>query len=340
VSGKKLNNTIRNIAAAISLLLFLIIYTIFWKGNHFAEPAKFITVSKGESFSSVADSLQARGIISSSVTFKIAGRFLGVTQKMRIGKYSFVSGLSNTEILNDIKGGISTIYSKVTIFEGARVKQIAKILRREVGIDSARFLSYMNDTSLIGIYPNRSRSLEGYLLPDTYDFFWQDDEKEIIKRLIKEFREFYVDSLQQRAKAMKISLNEVLTMASIVEGEAVYDDERPIIAGVYYNRLKKRMRLQADPTVQYAISDIPKRLSRNDLKIDSPYNTYEHYGLPPGPINNPGRKSILAALYPAKHQYLYFVSNYNGRHRFSRTYEEHQRYVREYRKARARASGR
>lgn len=139
---------------------------------------------------------------------------------------------------------------------------------------------------------------------------------------------------------MKLTLNEVLTMASIVEGEAMYDDERPVIAGVYYNRLRKRMRLQADPTVQYAVSDLPRRLSRSDLKIDSPYNTYEHYGLPPGPINNPGRKSILAALYPAKHQYLYFVSNYNGRHRFSRTYEEHQRHVREYRKARALASGR
>jgi len=340
VSGKKLNNTVLKIAALFFLIFFLILYMVFWKGNHFAEQAKFITISKGQSFSSVADSLQARGIISSSSTFKIAGRFLGVTQKMRIGKYSFVSGLSNTEILNDIKGGVSTIYSKVTIVEGTRVKQIAKVLHREVGIDSARFISYMNDTSLIGIYPNKSKSLEGYLLPDTYDFFWQDDEKEIIKRLITEFREFYVDSLQQRAKAMKMSLNEVLTMASIVEGEAMYDDERPIIAGVYYNRLKKRMRLQADPTVQYAVSDVPKRLSRNDLKIDSPYNTYEHYGLPPGPINNPGRKSILAALYPAKHQFLYFVSNYNGRHRFSRTYEEHQRHVREYRKARALASGR
>ncbi len=310
------------------------LYIVFWKTNTFDSSPRFITISKGQSFSSLADSLQSRGIISSSFTFKIAGRILGVTHKMRIGKYSFVSGISNQQILHDIEGGLSAIASKVTFVEGTRAKYIAKILRKEVGIDSARFISMISDTSLIGLYPHNAKSLEGYLLPDTYEFFWQDDEREIVKRLLTEFREFYCDSLQRRTKEMKMTLNDVLTMASIVEGEAVHDDERPIIAGVYYNRLKKRMKLQADPTVQYAVADVPKRLSREDLKIESPYNTYLYFGLPPGPINNPGRQSILAALYPAKHNFLYFVSNNNGRHRFSKTYEEHQRNVRAYRKAR------
>jgi UPF0755 protein len=177
--------------------------------------------------------------------------------------------------------------------------------------------------------------LEGYLMPDTYSFFWQDDEREIVQRMITEFREFFVDSLQQRMHTLGYDLNDVMTMASIVEGEAVFDDERPIIAGVYYNRLKRRMRLQADPTVWFVVSDTSKRLTKNSLKVKSPYNTYTNYGLPPGPINNPGRQSILASLYPEKHNYIYFVADNNGRHRFARNYEEHQKNVRLYRKARS-----
>ncbi len=308
---------------------------IFYFPNSFEPSPKFITVSKGQSFSSVADSLEERGIINSAFTFKIAGRLLGVTQKMRVGKYSFVSGISNKEILDDIEGGYSTISSSVALREGVRTRVFARILKRHIGIDSAKFMAHYSDTSLIGIYPHNAVSLEGYLMPDTYSFFWQDDEREIVQRMITEFREFFVDSLQRRMKQLGYDLNDVMTMASIVEGEAVYDDERAIIAGVYYNRLKKRMRLQADPTVWFVVSDTSKRLTKKSLLVDSPYNTYKHYGLPPGPINNPGRASIIAALYPAKHQYIYFVADNNGRHRFAKNYEEHQRNVRLYRKARA-----
>ncbi len=329
------NNLYLKIFAALIFSILIFSFIVFWMPNSFDPSPKFVTVNKGQSFSSVAETLAARKIIRYSFTFNLAGRILGYTHSMRVGKYSFVRNVSNFEILKDIESGLSTVASTITIYEGVRAKQIAKILRREVGIDSVRFAELLNDTSLIGIYPHRARSLEGYLMPNTYDFFWQDDEKQIVQRLITEFREFYVDSLQQRAKKMGMNLNDVLTMASIVEGEAMYDEERPIIAGVYYNRLKRRIKLQADPTVQYAVTDIPKRLTYNDLKIDSPYNTYLYYGLPPGPINNPGKKSILAALYPARHNFIYFVSDYNGRHRFARNYEEHQKNVRLYRKARA-----
>lgn len=317
----------------IVVVLFFVI--ILFLPNSFSPSPKFITVSKGQSFSSLADSLEKREIIFSAFTFKIAGRLLGYTQKMRIGKYSFVSGISNLELLNDLEGGLSTVITSVTLREGVRAKIFARILKRHIGIDSARFMQFLKDTSLIGIYPNNSPSLEGYLMPNTYNFFWQDDERAIIQRMITEFREFFVDSLQQRMKLLGYNLNDVMTMASIVEGEAVYDDERAIIAGVYYNRLKKRMRLQADPTVLYAVSDVPKRLTRTDLQFESDYNTYLNYGLPPGPINNPGKQSIIAALYPAKHNFIYFVADNNGRHRFAKNYQEHQRNVVLYRKARA-----
>jgi UPF0755 protein len=321
------------IASAAAAFL-LSVFSVFYLPNSFEPSPKFITVSKGQSFSSLADSLENKGIIFSQFTFKLAGKYLGITQKMRVGKYSFVSGVNNLEILRDIESGRSTVSTSVPLREGVKAKVFARILRRHIGIDSARFMQYYRDTSLIGIYPHNSPTIEGYLMPDTYSFFWQDDERAIIQRMITEFREFFVDSLQQRMRELGYDLNEVMTMASIVEGEAVYDDERPIIAGVYYNRLKRRMKLQADPTVWFVVSDSSRRLTRNSLKVDSPYNTYLYYGLPPGPINNPGRRAILAALYPEQHNYIYFVADYNGRHRFAKNYEEHQKNVRLYRKAR------
>lgn len=336
MNGKReKNNIIVSIGIAAVCLFVIPVLVILYFPNSFDDSPKFITVSKGQSFSGVADSLDTKGILFSKTAFKIAGRLLGVTQHMRVGKYSFLSGVSNIEILRSMEGGLSTVSSSVTLREGVRASMYARILRKHVGIDSARFMEIVRDTSLIGIYPHRSSSLEGYLMPDTYEYFWQDDEKQIVERMITEFREFFVDSLQRRMKELRFSLNDVLTMASIVEGEAVYDDERPIIAGVYYNRLRIRMPLQADPTVLYAVSDVPRRLKKSDLKVESPYNTYLRYGLPPGPINNPGRQSIIAALYPAKHKYLYFVADNNGRHRFSRNYDDHLNNIRLYRKARA-----
>jgi UPF0755 protein len=314
-------------------------YVILYLPNSFKPSPKVIPVSKGQSFSSLAESLASHGIIRSPLTFKLAGKLLGVTQKIRTGKYSFVSDVSNHQILEDMKMGTSTINSKITIHEGLRAKQIEKILHREIGIDSAKFFRLFRDTSLIGIYPHHSRTLEGYLLPETYEFYWQDDEINVVKRMVTEFRDFWSDSLQQRMLDLGMDLNEVLTMASIIEGEAVYDNERAIIAGVYYNRIRIHMGLQADPTIQYVVADTPRRLTRNDLKVKSPYNTYLNRGLPPGPINNPGKKSILAALYPAKHDYIYFVSDANGRHRFARNYVEHQRNVRMFRKIRSSQEG-
>jgi UPF0755 protein len=160
------------------------------------------------------------------------------------------------------------------------------------------------------------------------------DEREIIRDLVNQFQKFFDDSLAGQERELGLTARKVLTVASIVEREAVVDSERAIIAGVFYNRLNKGMKLEADPTVQYALNEGPRRVHYRDLTIESPYNTYVHTGLPPTPINNPGRKSIIAALYPASHNYLYFVSNGKGGHVFSKTYEEHQKAVRRYRRLR------
>jgi UPF0755 protein len=280
------------------------------------------------------DALASAGVIEHPALFKLGGKIFGYAGKIKVGKYSFSSGMSNREILYAISTATSTANPAVTVFEGLRGTHIARILKQEVGIDSAQFAQLLNDTSLIHLADHGASSLEGFLMPETYEFYWQVDEKEIVHEMLSEFRRFFVDSLQRRARQMKMTIDEVLTMASIVEGETILDAERPIVAGLYYNRLRRRMKLEADPTIQYIIPDGPRRLLYIDLKTKSPYNTYQKYGLPPGPISNPGRKSILAALYPARHNYLYFVADGTGGHRFAKTFGEHLKNVRSYRRAR------
>jgi UPF0755 protein len=169
-------------------------------------------------------------------------------------------------------------------------------------------------------------------MPGTYWFYQHSQAREIINQMVDHFHNFMADSLRQQAKKLGYSIHDVLTLASIVKGETNDVEEMPTIAGVYYNRLRIGMPLQADPTVQYAQPDGWKKLSYHDLKIDSPYNTYKYTGLPPGPINNPGKNAILAALYPDSNKYLYFVANGEGGHNFSKTYSQHLKKVRQYRR--------
>jgi UPF0755 protein len=253
---------------------------------------------------------------------------------MKVGRYVFEDGISNYRILSSLHSGKSTVAISVTVPEGFTAKQIAGVLSHRIGSDSALFVSLVSDSSFAQQLGVEAASLEGYLMPETYQFYWQMDEQEIIRDFVKEFRKFYTDSLEGYVGKMGKTTREILTIASIVEGEAAVDSERAIIAGVFYNRLRKGMKLEADPTIQFIIEDGPRRVLYRDLTLDSPYNTYLYSGLPPAPINNPGKKSILAAINPARHNFLYFVSDGEGGHIFSKTYEEHQRAVQKYRRLR------
>jgi len=328
----KRRTTYAIVGAGIILFVMIPAYQILWAPNVFSGE-QIVIVSKGMNFRQIGDSLEAHRVIRSRVLFEIAGKLLGKTRDIHIGKYLFRSGLSNSQILDYLSTGKATMLVAVTIPEGLRAATQARVFKRDLGIDSARYAQLVRDSAFVRSLGIEANTLEGYLLPDTYLFYWQTDEERVISRLVEAFKEFYVDSLKRQAAEVAMTTNEVLTLASIVEGEAILDSERPIIAGVYFNRMRKRMRLQADPTLQYILEDGPRRLYYRDLQIQSPYNTYRHYGLPPGPINNPGKASILAVLYPAKHRYLYFVSNGQGGHVFSRTYGEHQRAVNRYRRS-------
>ena len=294
--------------------------------NYNDPKGKVVTIPRGASFRSVVDSLISSQAIRSQWSFQIAGRLIGYTKVIKTGKYLFVSGQSNLDILKDIRVGKSRLIIPVTIPEGWRIEQIARRYKHEIGIDEEKFLAICNDSMFLHNHGIETKSLEGYLMPETYTFYWQTDEHEIIELMLTEFKHFYNDTLLERQREMKASQQEILTLASIVEAESSISDERPIIAGVYWNRLKKRMQLEADPTVQYALGE-GKKLNHKDLEFNSPYNTYRHYGLPPGPINNPGKSSIRAVLFPQQNDYLYFVATGVGGHRFAKKFSDHQKNI-------------
>jgi UPF0755 protein len=310
-------------ALVLNLALFQRVYR--------TDPADItLKIKRGDNLRSIAEELESKQVIYNKSIFILTGRLLGYQDEIIPGSYSFQNGLTNLDVLKKITDAASLRYYTVTIPEGMNIRQIGRLLQRQLGLDSAKFVQETYNDSLI------ADNLEGFLFPDTYQFSLSStggNEKEIIRIMASEFRKKLSDSLLQDMENENLSLIDVITMASIIEGETKYEPEKKIISGVYYNRLKKRMKLEADPTVQYVIPGGPKqRLKYSDLKFPSPYNTYLNRGLPPGPINNPGLSSIIAAIYPEKHKYLYFVAKGDGSHRFAETYDEHKKNINEYRK--------
>lgn len=310
-------------------------YVFFGPNNFEGASDKIFYVSRGQTFSTIVDSLASQGIIRDKALFVFVAKLHGGISRLQVGKYMFHSGASNSEIFLAMRSGRGGLPIQVTIPEGLTARAQARLLGRVLGIDSARYMRLVTDESFTQSLRVEASSLEGYLFPETYIFTWQQDEREIVKKLVDQFMRFYADSLREREHELGWTTEQVLTLASIVEGESRIKDERPVIAGVYRNRLRKGMPLEADPTIQYILEEGPRRLLYSDLKMDSPYNTYRHRGLPPGPVNNPGLASILAALYPVQHDYYFFVANGTGGHWFSATFDEHKRLVRMARHRRA-----
>jgi UPF0755 protein len=283
-----------------------------------------IVIDNGMTPQSIAGLLKNKEVITSRQRFVLAAKILGVTKKLQAGEYQFKGSLSNYSILRKLSRG-KVIYEKVTFPEGIRMTQIADILGRLFEVDCDRFKKLANDSAFCRSLNIDSPSLEGFLYPDTYYFQREPKPELVLKTMVKRFHQVVADSLRDRAAELNMSMHDLVTLASIVEGEAVIDSERTVIAAIYMNRLKRNMRLQACPTIQYIIEDGPRRLLTKDLEIDSPYNTYIHRGLPPGPVNNPGIASILATLYPVSVNYMYMVANGDGSHTFSLTMREHIR---------------
>ena len=294
-----------------------------------------ILVPRHATLASVTDSLVAHGIVTAPTTFRYAARLLsavgpglrGVDRRLRPGRYEFPVGERWTTILRALASG-RTDDEFVTVPEGLTVAEIAQVVHARLGMDSAAFVAVARDPDFrerLGI-PEGVRDAEGYLFPETYRVPFDAQPQQFVAQMVRRFLVVWDTAWDRHARdSLGMTRHEVLTLASIVEAEARRASERPVIAGVYLNRLKGRrpMRLEADPTVIYALGQPVRRVLLRHLRTPSPYNTYLHFGLPPGPINSPGRASILAVLHPARHPYLFFVARPDGSHMFTRTAGEH-----------------
>ena len=291
----------------IFVLIIVLMISNATKENRTVE----VFIPKGASPHKIAKILKDSEIISSKKIFLVLIKFYGYSTKLQAGLYDFNTKDSLNSIIEKIKNGESKNI-KITIPEGFNIKQIAKVLSEHNICDEQKFINLA-----------QQKNKEGYLFPNTYFLLPQMSESEVIDIMNEEFNKFWTKERQERLQQINKTLRDIIILASIVEKEAVADSERPIIAGVFLNRLSKGMRLESCSTVLYAMGINKERLSFEDLKFDSPYNTYKYKGLPPGPICNPGAKAIDAVLYPQVTDSLYFVSKGNGTHYFSSTFEQH-----------------
>lgn len=296
------------------------------------------TVPEGATFSQVLDTLDAHGLVGNRLWFKLRARLTRADRSVHAGPYEASRGISASALLSMLAEG-RTASVRFTVPEGLTVSDVADLAERELDIDHDSLVAAAHDPALIDSLAIDAPSLEGFLHPDTYLLEQHATARAVVQRMVREFEHSWKAEWTARLDTLHMTRLQVVTLASIVEGEARADDEREVIAGVYLNRLRIGMALQADPTVQYAIEmqtgERKKRLFTKDYRTPSPYNTYLNPGLPPGPVNSPGVRSIEAALYPANVPYLYFVARPDGRHAFSRTYQEHLRAIRQVRSSEA-----
>ena len=322
------------------LFVFIFFLVIIFSGYYLlnspnnynlVEPLRF-EIKSGESFQSVADRLNELGIVPNKTVFRIAAFIYGAETKIKAARFKIENGLSYIDLIDLLINGPADYLRTIRINDGQTIKWLAGKVRRDLRIDSTAFYQKAYDKDFIKSLGLNVPSLEGYLFSKSYQIYERSEPEEVLTIFYNALKEFWTDSIQRRADSLKLTMHQVLTLASIIKGETNNVEEMPRISGVYHNRLKLGMKLQADPTIQYLMKNGWKRLTYNDLMIDSPFNTYKYFGLPPAPINNPGANAILAALYPEKHNYLFFVADGTGKHKFAKNYSEHLRNVREYRK--------
>lgn len=274
----------------------------------------------------IAKALQEAGVISNVWAFLTVAYLHGSITRLHAGEYEFAAGMPLREILRKLESG-RVVTHQVTLPEGFDAQEIARLLASEHLVDPERFLALVQDPAFAAGLGIEAPSLEGYLFPDTYRLTRGMGEEEILRVMVSRFRQVLPLGLEERAQAVGLDLHGAVTLASLIEREAHLSRERPIISAVFHNRLRRKMPLQSDPTAVYGLPRLSRRITSADLQRESPYNTYRVVGLPPGPIASPGLNAILAAVSPAKVNYLYFVSRNDGSHVFSRTLQEHARAV-------------
>jgi UPF0755 protein len=295
----------------------------------FAGVEQFVDVPSGTGTNAIGRLLVEAGVVRDPVTWRLAVWRSGEATSLKAGEYRFTDAMTPADVVHRIARGDVYLRS-ITVREGLTIRQMARVFEDAGFGPAAAFLAAARDGRLVSEIDPAARNLEGYLFPDTYPLPRRSSAADLVRRMVSRFESVMTDDLRQAAAARGLSVREAVTLASLVEKETAKADERPLVAAVYHNRLKRRMGLQCDPTVIYALElrgGFNGNLTRADLTTDSPYNTYRHAGLPPGPIAAPGRASLEAAVRPAAVDYLFFVSRNDGTHAFASTLDDHNRNV-------------
>lgn len=288
-----------------------------------------VYLPRGASFIKIVDILDRAGLVKSKLLFSLLAFSKGIAGHIKAGEYELVSSMSPGEITDKLANGEIKAY-RVTIPEDYTLKQIADLLVADHLVDEKTFLAVITDPVFLASLNIDANSAEGYLYPDTYDFSRGMTTQEIVKTLVNQFWKKVTPQMVKRAQDLGMTTTEFVTLASLIGKESGYKDEKAMISSVFHNRLKKGMRLQSDPTAIYSLTQYNSIVKRKHLENNTPYNTYKIRGLPPGPIANPGMDSLQAALYPAPVNYLYFVSNNDGTHKFSSNLAAHAQAVLKY----------
>jgi len=310
-------------------------YVKMFKSNVKIKDVEYLYIYTGSDFQCVVDSIISKNLVIDIESFKRSAKALGYIEKVRPGRYKITHGMSNREIVKMLISGIQTPV-RVTFNNARTPNQLMGKISKQIEPDSTALVSFFKDKTTSDKYGFTQEMLIAMFIPNTYEFYWNITPEIFFDRMKKEYDIFWTDERRAKAKEIGLSLVEVSTLASIVEEETIKGDERPKVAGVYMNRLKKRMHLQADPTVKFALNDFSiRRILTKHLEVKSPYNTYKNFGLTPGPINCPSISSIDAVLNYEHHKYLYFCAkeDFSGYHVFAKTLIEHNRNAELYRKA-------
>ncbi len=289
-----------------------------------------VIIPRGATYYQALDSLESRGVIESRDWFSLYARIRGLPSNLKSGVYTFDKDASWSSVVSTLKSGRG-LEVRFTVTEGMMGFEVAERARSWLGVSRDSFVAAMRDTSLereLGIKPTPA-GVDGYMYPTTYVVPMRMRARDLVKVMTHEFIARWQPEWDGRLGELNMTRHEIITLASIIEAEVRYRPDRPYVSAVYHNRLRRGMALQADPTIVYAHGRRLRRVWERQLQIHSPYNTYLHSGLPPGPITQPSDSSIIAALYPAPIGYLYFVAQPDGKHIFSSTYADHLAAIRE-----------
>lgn len=327
-------------------LLSIVLAVLFFAGwftfefNALTTPPEapiLLEIEEGRSVTGIAQILAEQGLIRRRWPFVWGYRLFYSGQSLKAGEYRLEPPLSSKQILQTLIKGQILLYP-VTIPEGLTRRETARHLQQNYGTDQGAFLEASLDPAPVREWDEAAVDLEGYLFPETYLIPKNTTAGQMVTAMLGQFRSTFTEEWKQRAEELGLSVRDTVILASLIEKETSRPEERELVSAVFHNRLRINMKLDCDPTIVYALKATDSytgRLRYRDLEMDSPYNTYLYPGLPPGPIANPGRAALEAALYPADVEYLYFVSRNDGSHQFSRTYREHVNAVNQYQRRRA-----